>query len=49
VWGKVCCGEQQRFYPQETALQLQCYKMEVEEIQCAVTRELNSIKKIASL
>jgi hypothetical protein len=36
-------GEQQRSCSPETALQLQRCEMEVEEIQCAVTRELNNI------
>jgi hypothetical protein len=40
-------GEQQCFCSPETSLQLQRYGMEMEEIQCAVTRELNNILKTA--
>jgi hypothetical protein len=46
---KVGFGEQQRSCSPETSLQLQRYEMEVEEIQCAVTRELNDISKTAFL
>jgi hypothetical protein len=42
-------GGQQRSCSSETALQLQRYEMEVEEIQSAVTRELNNISKTAFL
>jgi hypothetical protein len=42
-------GQQQRSFSPENSLQLQRYEMEVEEIQCAVTRELNHISKTAFL
>jgi hypothetical protein len=45
---KVVGGEQQRSCSPETSLQLQRNEMEVKEIQCAVTRELN-ISKTAFL
>jgi hypothetical protein len=41
VASKVGCGEQQRSCSSEISLQLQRYEIEVQEIQCAVTRELN--------
>jgi hypothetical protein len=44
---KVGFGDQQRSCLPETYLQLQRYEMEVEVIQCAVTRELNNISKTA--
>jgi hypothetical protein len=46
---KVDGGEQQRSCSPETSLQLQRYEMNMKEIQCAVTRELNNISKTASL
>jgi hypothetical protein len=45
-------AEQQHSFSPETYLQLQRYEMaryREEEIQCAVTRELNNISKIAFL
>jgi hypothetical protein len=45
-------GEQQRSCSPETCLQLQRYEVarhRIEEIQCAVTRELNNISKTAFL
>jgi hypothetical protein len=42
-------GEQQPSCSPKTSLQLQRYEMEVEEIQCAVTRELNNTSKTAFL
>jgi hypothetical protein len=42
-------GEQQRSCSPETALQLQRYEMEVEEILCAVTSKLGDISKTAFL
>jgi hypothetical protein len=42
-------GDQQRSCSPETSLQLQRYELEVEEIQCAVTGELNNISKTAFL
>jgi hypothetical protein len=47
VASEVGSGVQQRSCSPETALQLQRYEMEVEEIQCAVTRKLNNIVKTA--
>jgi hypothetical protein len=46
---KVGGGEQQRSCSPETSLLLLHYEMEVEEIQCAATRELNNIPKTAFL
>jgi hypothetical protein len=42
-------GGGERSCSPETALQLQRYEMELEEIQCAVTRELNKVSKTAFL
>jgi hypothetical protein len=50
--GKVGSGEQQRSCSPETSLQSQRYeaaRYRVEEIQCAVTMELNNISKTAYL
>jgi hypothetical protein len=46
---KVGDGEQQRSCSPETSLQLQRYEMELEETQCAVTRELNNVSKTVFL
>jgi hypothetical protein len=46
---KVGDGEQKRSGSPETSLQLQRYEIEVKEIQCAVTRELNNVSKTAFL
>jgi hypothetical protein len=46
---KVGGGERQPSCSPQMSLQLQRYEMEVEEIQCAVTGELNNISKTAFL
>jgi hypothetical protein len=46
---KVGGGEQQRSCSPQTSLQLLRYEMKVEEIKCAVARELNNISKTALL